>query len=76
VKSLFKRSDDNAQDLTGQVEEMRLYVAAWLRQRRRQLVQPGGAAPSPVPAASDLRGPERARAGGDGGAVDDIFGDL
>ena len=56
--------------LGDQVEQMRLYLSAWLRQRREILAQSagtGGVHTPTTPASSDLRAE-------DGG--DEIFGDL
>lgn len=51
------------QDLPAQVEEMRLYLAAWLRQRERELREGRGTHVDPDP--SDL-----------GFSDEDIFGDM
>jgi hypothetical protein len=64
MRDIFNARDrGRGPDLPAQVEEMRLYLAAWLRQREKELREGGGVGVDPDP--SDL-----------GFGDEDIFGDM
>ena len=66
---------DESDDFDAEVRRARLNFIAWLRRRRRELMQgEGGEVPAAAP--SDLEGDSTAPAayGDEDGAVDDIWG--
>jgi hypothetical protein len=66
---------NQSDDFDAEVRRARLNFIAWLRRRRRELMQgEGGEVPAAAP--SDLEGNDPAPAdyGNEGGAVDDIWG--
>lgn len=86
----FGKQNKNEQaDLDAQVRQMRLYFAAWLRQRLQHLTQ-GEGFEAPAAAPSDLAGDDKGASvpyaqptaappndpSGSRGADDDIFGNM
>ena len=68
-------SGNDSEDFDAEVRRARLNFIAWLRRRRRELMQ-GEDGEVPAAAPSDLEGDSVAPAdyGNEGGAVDDIWG--
>jgi hypothetical protein len=66
---------NQSDDFDAEVRRARLNFIAWLRRRRRELMQ-GESGEAPAAAPSDLEGTDSdpAAYGNEGGAVDDIWG--